>query len=412
MNLNNWQSAPPAETPWSVEALVGAIGSTLEQAFGLLTVRGEIGQFTRAASGHCYFTLKSEQGTASLRCAMFRRAVLLLNFAPQEGLQVELRARLGVYEARGELQLIVESMRPGGSGALMAQFLRLKARLEAEGLFDSGRKRTLPRWPQRIAVVTSPAASAWHDVMTTLARRAPQVEVVLVASQVQGVEAPAQLVDAIGRAQHMGADVLIVCRGGGSIEDLWAFNDERVVRAIAASQVPVLSGVGHETDFTLADFAADLRAPTPTAAAELVAVARAEALAQLQALSERFDSRLRQRLDREAQRIDRLGMRLSRPSETLSRHRQRLAVLEQRWRAALPRALERQHQRLERLALRLEGLDPHHVLRRGYAWVTDADSGRPLSSVAAVVPGQRLTAVLHDGRVSTEVLAVEPTALI
>ena len=405
--MKNWQPAQQPEVPWSVDALVGAIGSTLEDVFGLLTVRGEIGQFTRAASGHCYFTLKSEDGSASLRCAMFRRAAMLLNFAPQEGLQVEARARLGVYEARGELQLIVEAMRPGGAGALMAQFLRLKARLEAEGLFDPVRRRRLPRWPRRIAVVTSPAAAAWRDVMTTLARRAPQVEVVLIPSQVQGAEAPPQLVEAIGRVVDVEPDVLIVCRGGGSIEDLWAFNDEQVVRAIAACPVPVISGVGHETDFTLADFAADLRAPTPTAAAELVAVARDEALAQLQGLSERLDGRLRQRLDREAQRLDRLGARLARPSETLSRHRQRLAVLEQRWQDALPRSLERQQQRLERLALRLEGLDPHHVLRRGYAWVADADSGRPLGSAAAVVPGQRLTAVLHDGRIRTEVLAVE-----
>lgn len=405
--MKNWQPAQSADVPWSVDALVGAIGSTLEEVFGLLTVRGEIGQFTRAASGHCYFTLKSHDGSASLRCAMFRRAAVLLNFAPQEGLQVEVRARLGVYEARGELQLIVEAMRPGGAGALMAQFLRLKARLEAEGLFDPARKRRLPRWPRRIAVVTSPAAAAWRDVMTTLSRRAPQLEVILVPSQVQGAEAPPQLVEAIGRAVEVGPEVLIVCRGGGSIEDLWAFNDERVVRAIAVCPVPVISGVGHETDFTLADFAADLRAPTPTAAAELVAVARDEALSQLQGLAERLDSRLRQRLDREAQRLDRLGARLSRPSEALSRHRQRLAVLEQRWQDALPRSLERQQQRLERLALRLEGLDPHHVLRRGYAWVADADSGRPLGSIREVAPGQRLTAVLHDGRISSEVIAIE-----
>ncbi len=405
--MKNWQPAQSADVPWSVDALVGAIGSTLEEVFGVLTVRGEIGQFTRAASGHCYFTLKSQDGSASLRCAMFRRAAVLLNFAPQEGLQVEVRARLGVYEARGELQLIVEAMRPGGAGALMAQFLRLKARLEAEGLFDPARKRRLPRWPRRIAVVTSPAAAAWRDVMTTLSRRAPQLEVILVPSQVQGAEAPPQLVEAIGRAVEVGPEVLIVCRGGGSIEDLWAFNDERVVRAIAVCPVPVISGVGHETDFTLADFAADLRAPTPTAAAELVAVARDEALSQLQGLAERLDSRLRQRLDREAQRLDRLGARLSRPSEALSRHRQRLAVLEQRWQDALPRSLERQQQRLERLALRLEGLDPHHVLRRGYAWVADADSGRPLGSIREVAPGQRLTAVLHDGRISSEVIAIE-----
>lgn len=406
--MKNWQPAGQTNAPWSVEALVGAIGSALEEGFGLLSVQGEIGQFTRAASGHCYFTLKSADGSASLRCAMFRRAAMLLNFAPQEGLQVELRARLGVYEARGELQLIVEAMRPGGAGALMAQFLRLKARLESEGLFDPDRKRRLPRWPHRIAVVTSAAAAAWRDVMTTLSRRVPQVEVILIPAQVQGVEAPSQLVEAIGRAAEVGPEVLIVCRGGGSIEDLWAFNDERVVRAIAACPVPVISGVGHETDFTLADFAADLRAPTPTAAAELVAVARDEALAQLQGLAERLDSRLRLRLDREAQRLDRVAARLARPTETLSRHRQRLAVLEQRWQDALPRSLERQQQRLERLALRLDGLDPHHVLRRGYAWVADADSGQPLGSVLEVVPGQRLTAVLHDGRIRTEVIATEP----
>jgi exodeoxyribonuclease VII large subunit len=399
---------PNAVRVWDVAVLVQAVGEALQSRFGAVAVRGELAGFTRASSGHCYFNLRAPDGSAGLRCAMFRRAAGYLDFSPRDGQAVELRGKLAVYEPRGELQMIVEAMRPAGEGALMEQFLRLKARLEAEGLFDAERKRPLPSFPRRVGVVTSLAAAALHDVVTALRRRAPHVEVVVYPAPVQGIEAPPLLVRALTEAGQRGeVDTLIVCRGGGSLEDLWAFNDEAVVRAIVASPIPVVCGVGHETDFTLADFAADLRAPTPTAAAELVAPERAVCLALLDQRQAQLRQALQRRLDREAQRLDRTVLRLSRPTEALRQHQQRVALLAQRHSTALPRALQQHRQRLDLLAVRLQALDPARVLQRGYAWITDAD-GRTLVSVAQVQPGAALTAVLRDGRVRTTVTAVEP----
>lgn len=400
-------NGPSSSAAWEVAALVQAVGDALQARFGPVAVRGELAGWTRAASGHCYFNLRAPDGSAGLRCAMFRRAASLLDFAPRDGQAVELRGRLAVYEPRGELQLIVEAMRPAGAGALMEQFLRLKARLEAEGLFDAARKRALPAFPRRLGVVTSLAAAALHDVVTALARRAPHVEVVLYPAPVQGLEAPPLLAAALAEAgRRAEVDALIVCRGGGSLEDLWAFNDERVVRAIAASPVPVVCGVGHETDVTLADFAADLRAPTPTAAAELAAPERRACLDALAERQARLQRAVRQRLDREAQRLDRAALRLARPSDTLRRHQQALALLAQRLAAALPAALQRHRQALALRAVRLAALDPARVLERGYAWVSDAD-GRALLSVDQVRPGAPLTVVLRDGRVHATVERVE-----
>ena len=415
---------------WEVAALVRAVGEALQDGFGAVAVRGELAGFTRAASGHCYFNLRSPQGEAGLRCAMFRRAASLLDFTPRDGLQVELRGRLAIYEPRGELQMIVEAMRPAGEGRLMEQFLRLKAKLQAEGLFDPARRRPVPAFVRRIAVVTSPAAAALRDVLSALARRAPQVEVILCPAAVQGAEAPAQLVRAIAAAgQIEGVELLIVCRGGGPLEDLWAFNDERVVRAIAASAVPVICGVGHETDTTLADFAADLRAPTPTAAAELAAPPREDCLRALRQLAHRLRQRVDFRLDGEAQRLDRAALRLSRPADALHAQHRRLALLAQRHaglpatrlmaeRARLERlaqrltAARRQRQietarRLELLGARLAALDPQRVLARGYALLED-EQGRPLVGVGALRPGRRLQARLADGRLALDVAAVWP----
>ncbi|HRN65396.1 MAG TPA: exodeoxyribonuclease VII large subunit, partial [Alicycliphilus sp.] len=267
---------------WEVGALCRAIADALQARFNPVAVRGEITGFSRASSGHCYFTLKDGQG--QIRCAMFRRAASGLDFMPRDGELVEVRGQLGVYEARGDLQLIVEGMRRAGQGALFEQFLRLKAQLEAEGLFTAARKRPLPAMPRGIGLVTSPGAAALHDVVTALRRRVPHIPVVLVPALVQGAQAPASICDALsklyllaqkGRASEADLpknsempfiDVILLVRGGGSIEDLWAFNDERLARTIVQSPVPLVSGVGHETDFTIADFCADLRAPTPTAA--------------------------------------------------------------------------------------------------------------------------------------------------
>ncbi|MBU3740557.1 MAG: exodeoxyribonuclease VII large subunit, partial [Rhodoferax sp.] len=282
---------------WAVGALCQAAADALESRFNPVAVRGEIAGFSRASSGHCYFTLKDDAG--QLRCAMFRRAASLLASLPREGDQVEVRGRLAVYVPRGDLQLVVESLRPAGQGTLFEQFLQRKARLQAEGLFDPDRKRALPPWPRAIGLVTSLGAAALHDVATALQRRVPHIPVVLAPASVQGPQAPGELVAALSRLYALaappgwatqpsgagagagsalpGIDVILLVRGGGSLEDLWAFNDETLVRTVAASPVPLVCGVGHETDFTLADFVADLRAPTPTPAAELVAVPRDQA---------------------------------------------------------------------------------------------------------------------------------------
>jgi exodeoxyribonuclease VII large subunit len=263
---------PLAPRPaWDVGALLLAADDTLQTRFGPCRVRGELSGLTRAASGHCYFSLKDIAGAggaggaggALLRCAMFRRAAALVDFAPRDGQQVELNGRLSVYEPRGELQLVVESMQRLGAGALYEQFLRLKARLEAAGLFDAARKRALAPWPATLGIVTSTTAAALRDVLTTLARRAPQLRVIVYPSAVQGAGAPAALVAALRlAAQRNEVDTLLLVRGGGSLEDLWCFNDESLVQAIAASPIPIVCGVGHESDVTLADLAADLRAPT------------------------------------------------------------------------------------------------------------------------------------------------------
>lgn len=405
---------------------MAALSESLSSRFGAVTVSGELSGFTRAASGHCYFSLKDADGlAASLRAAMFRRAAGLLDFEPQDGMRVELRGRLAVYEPRGELQFVAEAMRLAGAGSLYEQFLRLRERLDAAGLFARERKRPLPSFPTRIGIVTSLGAAALHDVLTALARRAPQVSVVVYPSLVQGSEAPRALVAALELANaRQEVDVLLLVRGGGSLEDLWAFNDERVVRAVAGSALPVVCGVGHETDITLADLAADLRAPTPTAAAELAAPARADCLDRLQSLGRLLSLRTTARLDGHAQRLDRLALKLARPSDLVNRHGRLLALLAQRTRAAplrrvelegerlsrmaerhrqaMARLLQRHSARLDTIAARLGMLDPHRVLARGYAWLQN-EAGEPITSVARLRVGQTVEARLADGAAEMQV---------
>lgn len=419
----------PLGRVWSVGALVAAVAGVVEQSFSGCTVSGEISGLSRAASGHCYFTLKDAGGAATLRCAMFRRAASMLDFEPGDGQQVEVRGRLSVYEPRGELQFVVEAMQRSGAGALYERFLRLRAKLEAEGLFDTGPKRPLPSFPIAVGVVTSLGGAALHDVATTLARRSPHVRVIVYPSVVQGADAPAALCAAIATATRHGAvDVLIVCRGGGSLEDLWAFNDERVVRAIRAATMPVVSGVGHETDVTLADLAADLRAPTPTAAAELIAPATSDQSQKLDRLAHALARRVSVALDTEAQRLDRLSQRLARPGESVARRAQAIASLEHRLDAALMRSVTasraralaaatrlrhafelrrtRLTHRLDSAALHLQALDPDRVLARGYALLVDVD-GRPVTSITRLVVGSGVAARLADGEAA---LRVESTA--
>ncbi len=421
---------------WDVGALCRAVGDALQARFNPVAVRGELSGFSRASSGHCYFSIKDAQG--QIRCAMFRRAASLMDFVPRDGELVELRGRLGVYEQRGDLQLVVESLQRAGQGALFEQFLRLKARLEAEGLFDAARKRPLPLLPRGIGLVTSPGAAALHDVVTALRRRLPHVPVVLAPAQVQGAGAAPSMVAALqalyGLAQGAAAglssrgavtiDTILLVRGGGSIEDLWAFNDEQLARTIVQSPVPLVSGIGHETDFTIADFCADLRAPTPTAAAELVAQPREVWLGALQLLADRLEEGLQRQVEKCQQRLDHLGARLARPSDRVHAQQRTLAQLEHRTRQSvllklqqlaqsqqaleadfakkMQSHLETLGQRLERAALRLQLLDPQLVLGRGYALLTDAQ-GQVVHSVQQAPVGARLHARLADGAVDLTV---------
>jgi exodeoxyribonuclease VII large subunit len=429
-----WNEERPGAAPriWQVGALCRAIADALEARFNPVAVRGEISGFSRAGSGHCYFSLKD--GDGQIRCAMFRRAAGLLDFTPRDGDSVEVLGRLDVYGPRGDLQLIVESLSRAGQGALFEQFLRLKARLETEGLFDPARKRPLPALPRGIGLVTSLGAAALHDVVTCLTRRVPHIPVVLAPAAVQGGQAPADLVRALDGLYALAAagtiDVILLVRGGGSIEDLWAFNDEQLARTIARSPVPLVSGVGHETDFTIADFVADLRAPTPTAAAELAATARSEWLAELDQAARQLRSVTGRRIDVDSQRIDVAAARLGRPSARIGTQQLRLARAAHRLRhavtgrlqaaqtavpaaqtalsAALASRLRRSHERLARDRMRLDLLDPRLVLQRGYALLTDLD-GTAIVRAAQTRTGQALRATLADGEVD---LTVAPQRLI
>ncbi|AYQ29660.1 MULTISPECIES: exodeoxyribonuclease VII large subunit [unclassified Polaromonas] len=413
---------------WPVGSLLRAIADSLEARFNPVAVQGEISGFSRAASGHCYFSLKDEQG--QVRCAMFRRAAGLLDFSPRDGQLVELRGRLGVYEPRGELQLVVESMRQAGQGNLFEQFLQLKTRLEAEGLFEPGRKRPLPLLPRAIGVVTSLGAAALHDVVSALQRRVPHIPVVIYPASVQGGQAAGELrgalLKAFQRRQQDKVDVLLLVRGGGAIEDLWAFNDEQLARTIVEAPMPVISGVGHETDFTIADFCADLRAPTPTAAAELCAQPQSVWLGALGLAFSRLQNGVDRQMQSHNQRLDWAASRVSRPSHLVTRQHARLAglgqnlnhavrasVLQERQRlhalsADFPRqvqsSLQHGRQRVERAQLRLELLDPKLVLKRGYAWLADLQ-GQPITSPEKTHVGQPVRATLAGGEVDLTVSA-------
>ena len=429
-------AAQAATRALTVSELNRGVRALLERGYPLLNVRGEISGFTRAASGHLYFSLKD--AGAQVRCAMWRKRAVGLDWSPRDGDAVEVRASVTLFEARGEYQLNVESVRRAGAGALYEAFLRLKEKLERAGLFDAARKRALPFFPRAIGVVTSPNAAALRDVLTTLRRRAPMIPVIVYPTPVQGESAGAQVAAAIAAASGRDeVDVLIVCRGGGSIEDLWAFNEESVARAIAACPMPVISGVGHETDFTIADFAADLRAPTPTAAAELAAPAREALLADLitarRALARAIDARLgeaRQRLDWLARALlppaerlqlkrrdlEQLGQRLAAAGHRVhDRERARLDVARHRLRRpelgrmgeqvdALSRdlaraareAVLRAGQRLHRHRDALEHLNPAGVLARGYGIVRGAD-GRIVRDAGSLAAGDALDLTLARG---------------
>ncbi|MHB8786549.1 MAG: exodeoxyribonuclease VII large subunit [Thauera sp.] len=439
-------SAPPPVL--SVSALNRMAREALEAALPLLWVGGEISNLTRAASGHLYFTLKD--ANAQVRCAMWRNRAQLLAFRPENGMRVEARALATLYEARGDYQLNVEALRPAGIGNLFEAFNQLKAKLAAEGLFDPARRRPLPRFPRAVGLITSPQAAALRDVLVTLHRRAPHLPVILYPTPVQGDDAASRLVGAVReagrRAAEDGVDLLLLVRGGGNIEDLWSFNDEGLARALRACSLPVVCGVGHETDFTIADFAADLRAPTPTGAAELASAGWHAVRSELAVLQPHLQRALERRLEGLAQRVDRAGLRLLHPRERLRREHAALERLGERLSSALTRRIEhstqrlmrarlrlaasaprpaaaraavdtlghrlhlatgsvlaRQQTRLSALAAHLEHLAPQAVLARGYAIARD-EHGCVLRSAAGVIAGSAVSIELSDGRLDTRVV--------
>ncbi len=435
-------SMPATRTVFSVSRLNREVKGLLEGSLPLLWVEGEISNLARPASGHIYFSLKDE--AAQVRCAMFRSRRQLLRFMPENGQRVLLRARATLYEARGDYQLVVEHMEEAGDGLLQRRFEELKARLQAEGLFDGERKRPLPTLPRAVGVVTSASGAALHDILTVLGRRFPALPVFIYPTQVQGAGAAEQIVAAIDSASRHGkCDALIVGRGGGSLEDLQAFNDERVARAIAACPIPVVSAVGHEVDFSIADFVADARAATPSAAAELLSPPGGEWLARFSQLEQRLAGTMQRRLQRSGERLLALSRRLRHPGRRLQERGQRLDELERRLQRAmesrLQRAeqrlqhqfqrlqqhtpqhrLERLHERLATLPLRLqramqqrlqasgrrlaaagatlEAVSPLATLRRGYAIVSLADSGELLREAHQATPGDTVEARLGRGR--------------
>ncbi len=441
-------TAPAPPPVLTVTALNQQVARLLERSFPLVWIGGEISNFTRASSGHWYFTLKDD--AAQVRAVMFRGRAQYAGFIPREGDMVEVRALVTLYGARGDYQINVEAIRRAGVGALYEAFLRLKEKLSAQGLFDPERKRPLPLFPRSIGIVTSPQAAALRDVLTALRRRAPHVRVVLYPAPVQGQFAADKIAEAIQTASRRAeVDVLLVCRGGGSIEDLWCFNEECVARSIAACVIPVVSGVGHETDFTIADFAADVRAATPTAAAELAATPRADWLASLQADAADLRRAMRRTLSDASQGLDNLNRRLLSPTAQIGHQRLRLlglssalthavrapanrqrlvlAQLEQRWTRHRPdlRALrahllsEQRHlnailcnqvrqrrEALAALAAQLEMLNPQRTLERGYAVVRDS-KGQVLRDPARIKARETLGIRLANGSVQVGVASVQ-----
>ncbi|MFL9926194.1 exodeoxyribonuclease VII large subunit [Herbaspirillum lusitanum] len=440
------RSGPPV---LAVSALNQAVARVLERTFPLIWVSGEISNFTRAASGHWYFSLKDD--AAQVRAVMFKGRAQHAGFTPREGDKVEVRTLVTLYAPRGDYQLNVEAIRRAGVGDLYAAFVQLKEKLEREGLFDAARKRALPGFARRIGIVTSPQAAALRDVLSTLRRRAPHVEVILYPTPVQGEGAAVKIANAIHTASRRAeCDLLLVCRGGGSIEDLWSFNEEVVARAIADCAMPVISGVGHETDFTIADFAADLRAPTPTAAAELATVALADWRETLRAHAQDLTRALRRRLTEHSQTVDWLSRRLINPSAYIQHERVKLLALQSRLSHATRIPLTQARHQLRHLGMRLahqlpdtksarrdlgdmqrrmqgllaaqqlkrkqalagfnmqlELLNPQRTLERGYAIVTDKH-GKVLHAPSELAARSEVTIRLAQGSAEVGIASVQP----
>jgi exodeoxyribonuclease VII large subunit len=362
----------------SVGALNRAIAQSLEDRFDTVWVSGEISNFKAYDSGHWYFSLKDEEG--QIRCVMFRGRNGQVGFMPQSGDLVEVSANLAIYIPRGDVQLTIQTLRRAGMGGLYEAFLKLKAKLAKEGLFDEERKREIPTHPRSIGIITSPQAAALKDVLSTLARRAPHIPIVIYPTLVQGPDAPSGIIAALKAANQESADnavdVILLVRGGGSIEDLWAFNDEQLAYAISQSHTPVVSGVGHETDFTIADFVADLRAPTPTGAAELAAPRKDQLLQELEAIKQALLQRVNQRVEREAQTLDQLALRLSHALPNPDRMREQINSWQQRLSQVWLVRMENWKRNQSHYQMQLEMLNPQRTLERGYAVILSKEENQ------------------------------------
>ena len=393
---------PALQKILSVSELNRLAREVLEQSFPLFWVCGEVSNFTRAASGHWYFSLKDS--AAQVKCVMFKGRNTYVDFVPREGDKIEARCTVTLYEARGDFQLTVEFVQKAGLGALFEAFEKLKIKLEHEGLFDPAFKKVIPQHPKTIGIVTSTEAAALRDVLTTLKRRNPQINVIIYPTPVQGKGAAALIAKAIHTANARAeVDTLIICRGGGSMEDLWQFNEEIVARAIDDSAIPIISGVGHETDFTITDFVADLRAATPTAAAELACMDVTAQKNQLMSLQNQLHKQMTFTLNQQSQKLDFLARRLVSPLQLLQNKRAQLSQLKHRMDIGLQRRLQTHNQHILMLKNSLQQLNPHNVLGRGYALVAN-DNGEIIKNSAQLQLGERVNITLQQGSAGATVI--------
>lgn len=390
----------------TVGQLNEAISSLINASFDTVWVRGEISNFKSYPSGHWYFKLKDEQ--SQINGVMFKGKNFTVDFQPRDGDQVEVAAQVGFYTARGDMQLTVQQMRKAGAGALFEAFMKLKAKLEKEGLFAAARKKDLPMHPRAIGIITSTQAAALKDVLATLARRASHIPIVIYPSLVQGAEAAPGMIKALAQAQKSAqVDVILLVRGGGSIEDLWAFNDEQLAYAIANCSIPIISGVGHETDFTIADFVADLRAPTPTAAAEMATPDRLELLRNLQGYADFMQRIMQQKLEREIQRMDQLSLRLQHAIPNPTQMRQRQNQLQERLMRAWQEKLRYWRQQQEHYLIQIETLNPKRTLERGYSLILEGDLA--MRNPQEMRTDTTYTLAMAQGRAQVSLARIEPT---
>lgn len=402
INSTPINTSKPNETKvFSVKEINRLVRELLEQSFPSFWITGEISNFISASSGHWYFSLKDEE--AQVRCTMFKNKNMAAEWIPKNGEKIEAKCLIGLYEARGEYQLNIELIRHAGSGLLSEAFNQLKEKLLKEGLFEASRKKTIPQIPQTIGIITSPTGAAIEDILITLKRRSPHIPIIIYPSLVQGKEAPAAIVKAIEIANvRMECDVLIIARGGGSIEDLWAFNEEIVARAIATSKIPTITGVGHETDTTIADFVSDLRAPTPSGAAELVTSYTVELIKTIQVYKNQLNKLMASLIRELIQKIDYLEKRLISPRQQIQRQKEQIYQYIQRINQSMKSLIIQYHLHIDKLKLNLDHLSPHAVLSRGYSIVTDVD-GQIVNNVTQLKLDDKIHIQLNHGQADANI---------